>query len=129
VWRAFCQVESWPRWFPTLTAVARPASGPFALEEHIVLSLGFRGRGTRVDVRVVESAEGRVRWVGRSFGVTGDHAFFVEPLGDGRARFGSDEIFTGFPVRLLPRFVWNELTAECRRGLERFRTLVETEAA
>jgi len=125
VWRVFSRLEDWPRWFPALTALERAGTGPLLVGEAFTLALQFRGRGTRVKVRVTESAPARVRWSGRSFAVTGDHAFFVEPLDEHRSRFCSDEIFSGLPVALIPRAIFEELSAECRAGLERFRTLVE----
>jgi hypothetical protein len=125
VWQAFARLEDWPRWFPALTALERAGTGTLVVGEALTLALAFRGRSTRVKVRVTESAATRVRWSGRSFAVTGDHAFFAEPLDDHRTRFCSDEIFSGLPVALIPRSIFEELRAECRAGLARFRTLVE----
>jgi hypothetical protein len=125
VWQAFNRIEDWPAWFPTLTAVERRGIGPLAVGDEITLALAFRGHGSRVKVRVAESAATRVRWTGRSFAVTGDHAFFAETIATDRTRFTSDEIFSGLPVALIPRSIFAELTGECRAGLERFRALVE----
>ena len=125
-WSVFCDLATWPRWFPTLERVERPGSGPFRLGEELVLHLAFRGRGAPVKVRVEELGLERVRWVGRSFGVTGDHAFFTERVDEGRCRFASEEVFSGFPVRLIPGFLFAEIERETVAGLERFRRLVET---
>jgi hypothetical protein len=125
VWQVFSRLEDWPLWFPALTALERAGTGPIVVGEAFTLALQFRGRGTRVKVRVSESAPARVRWSGRSFAVTGDHAFFAEAIDDHRSRFCSDEIFSGLPVALIPRAIFKELSAECRAGLARFRTLVE----
>jgi hypothetical protein len=128
VWQVFSRLEDWPRWFPALTALERAGTGPLAVGEALTLALSFRGRGTRVKVRVTESAPSRVRWSGRSFAVTGDHAFFAEAIDEHRSRFCSDEIFSGLPVALIPRAIFGELSAECQAGLARFRTLVEDTA-
>ncbi len=129
-WEAFCHVEGWPRWFPSLTGVERPLTGPFSLGEKMTLHLAFRGRAAKVEVRVTHHTPGReVRWLGRSFGVSGDHAFRVEevvrPDGVRRGRFVSEELFTGLPVRLLPRSVFDEVERETVAGLQRFKALTE----
>ncbi len=125
-WRAFLRLEDWPRWFPTLRRVERRGLGPFRVGDEMTLHLDFRGRSTRVAVRVAEIGPDRMRWVGRSFGVTGDHAYRVEPLGEGRCRFVSEEIFSGLPVRLIPGRIFDELEREHAHGMDRFRRLVET---
>jgi hypothetical protein len=123
-WQTFCRIEEWPRWFPTMQRVERSAAGPLFVGEALTLHLAFRGHGSAIRVRVEEVAPRRVRWVGKSFGVTGDHAFYVEAISATRCRFVSDETFFGFPVRLIPRFVFDELRRETDAGLERFRRMV-----
>ena len=124
-WRSFSELADWPRWFASLTAVERTMQGPFVVGELLVLGLAFRGHGSRVTVRVASVVDGHeVRWVGSSFGVRGDHAFRVDPMDATRARFTSDETFTGFPTRLIPRRIFAELEAEVAAGLQRFARLV-----
>lgn len=129
-WAAFARVVDWPRWFPTLVRVERPERegllAPLRLGERLVLHLGFRGYAAPVPVRVEELGDRHVRWVGRSFGVTGDHAYRAEPIDGARSRLVSDEIFSGLPVRLLPRAIFGELDRETVAGLARFRQMVET---
>jgi len=125
-WSVFFDLKTWPTWFPTLTKVERHDHGDFRLGENLVLHLAFRGRGAPVKVRVEETSLLRVRWIGTSFGVTGDHAFFAERIDEARCRFGSDETFSGFPVRLIPGFLFDEVRRETEAGLDRFRRLVET---
>jgi hypothetical protein len=125
-WQAFLRLEDWPRWFPTMQRLERAAATPpFTVGEELVLHLAFRGRGAPVRVRVLEVSPTHVRWSGRSFGVTGDHSYRVESLGERRCRFLSEEIFSGLPVRLIPRFVFAELQREHDVGMERFRRLAE----
>ncbi len=129
-WDAFCRIEDWPRWFPALSAVERAGRGPFLVGERMSLQLSFRGHGAKVAVQVTHSRPGReVRWLGGSFGVTGDHAFRIEaidrPDGVRRARLVSEEVFSGLPVRFLPRSIFAQLTRDTEAGLQRFKTLVE----
>lgn len=131
-WRLFTQVERWPDWFPLLVAARRGEVDEFRPGERLSLRLGFRGRGVDVEVRVEEAESGRrVRWIGRSLGVVGDHRFSIEPLegpeAGARCRFSSEELFSGLPVRLVPKRLFAELEAETRLGLERFRALAESE--
>jgi hypothetical protein len=125
-WAVFSRTQDWPRWFPTLQRLERSMTGSITLGESIVLHLALFGRGGAVTVRVKEVAPHRVRWVGGSFGVTGDHAFYVERIDDRRCRFVSDETFSGLPVRLIPKRVFGLLERETAEGLTRFRRLVET---
>ena len=125
-WRVFLNVQDWPRWFPAMQRIERGASGPIVVGEALVLHLAFRGRGASVKVKVSDAGPRHVRWSGRSFGVTGDHRYSVEPLGDARCRFASHETFSGLPVRLIPGVVFAELEREHEAGMERFRRLVET---
>jgi len=122
VWSRFCEVERWPEWFPMLRAVRRVARGPFTVREPIVLTLAMAGRETRVTVRVTEARERHVRWRGTSFGVTGDHAFFVEATERG-SRFTSDETFSGIPLLVVPKRYFATVQQEVAAGLDRFVTL------
>lgn len=124
VWQKFCDVPAWPQWFPALTAVKRDSTTPFVIGEAFTLSLAFRGHTSDVKVKVVAVSATTVRWIGNSFGVTGDHAFRAESIDPTRTRFTSEEHFSGFPVRLLPRSIFRELELEAKAGLERFRALL-----
>jgi len=128
-WRIFCDVAGWPRWFPMLEGTRREQVGTFARGERMTLRLVFRGRGVDVPVRIEEVQEGRrIRWIGRNLGVTGDHSFSVEAHGEA-TRFTSEEVFTGLPLRLLPKRLFEELERETLLGLERFRALAESTVA
>jgi len=122
VWARFCELERWPAWFPMLRAVRRVARGPFAIGEPLVLTLAMAGRETRVTVRVTESRDRHVRWKGSSFGVTGDHAFYVEATERG-SRFTSDETFSGIPLLVVPKKYLGHVQQEVQSGLERFAAL------
>jgi hypothetical protein len=125
VWDAFLRLSDWPRWFPALTALERSTGDPFSVGESFVLCLSFRGHGAKIPVRVMEhDPPCRVRWVGRNLGVTGDHAFFAEVIDANHTRFVSEEAFTGFPVRLIPKRIFGELEAETQRGMQTFAELV-----
>jgi len=125
-WSVFGRTEDWPRWFPTLQRLERSATGALTVGESLVLHLALFGRSAAVTIRVAEVAPHRVRWTGGSFGVTGDHAFWVERIDDTRCRFVSDETFSGLPVRFIPKRVFGLLERETEAGLQRFRRLVET---
>ena len=117
-WARFLRLENWPRWFPTLTAIecSRPA---LAVDAELTLHLSMGGRGAKVTCFVKHLDARRVRWVGRSFGVTGDHSFHVEPHAGG-TRFTSDETFTGLPLLLVPKRYLDALKVEADAGMQRF---------
>ena len=126
VWARFLRLNDWPRWFPALTAVDcnRPQ---LAVGAQLTLHLQMAGRGAKVTCTVQQLDDQRVRWVGRAFGVTGDHSFFVERRGDG-ARFTSDETFSGFPLLLVPKRYLEPLQLEADAGLLRFAALCQPPA-
>jgi hypothetical protein len=122
VWARFGRVEEWPAWFPSMQTVRRVARGPFSIGEPIVLGLALGGRGASITVRVTESAPYHVRWVGSSFGVKGDHAFFVEATATG-SRFTSDETLSGLPLLLVPKRYLGDVQQEVLAGMQRFANL------
>ncbi len=121
VWARFLRLEDWPRWFPALTAVEcdRPA---LTLGAQLVLHLQMAGRGAKIACIVKQLEERRVRWVGRAFGVTGDHSFFVTSQGTG-TRLTSDETFSGLPLLLVPKRYLDLLKVEADAGMQRFGAL------
>lgn len=121
-WARFLRLEDWPRWFPTLTAVEcdRPA---LAVGAQLTLHLQMGGRGAKITCLVKHLDGHRIRWVGRAFGVTGDHSFFVERRDEG-SRFTSDETFTGLPLLLVPKRYLDRLKVEADAGMQRFLALV-----
>ena len=67
----------------------------------------------------------KVRWVGKGWGITGNHAYTLETHAPGVTRVTSSEEFSGFGSKLMTRAVLDKLDSEVHRSMERFKTLVE----
>lgn len=96
VWAVFTNFDLWPRWFP-YAASARSVGGPTwqrggALEVRLVVPV-VGALTLRLEVAEAE-AERRVRWIGGSWGVRGDHLYTFEDRG-GWTRVTSHEEFGG----------------------------------
>jgi hypothetical protein len=84
----------WARWMPPVFRPSRGPNGPLSATDSIVVLLGgtlpMRLRVLRV------SPPNELAWRGGLPGVlVGEHAFYLEDLGDGRTRVVSEERFSG----------------------------------
>ncbi|MSP62385.1 MAG: SRPBCC domain-containing protein [Myxococcales bacterium] len=102
VWRVFTDLSTWPRWFPHAVAAQALHDAPWYR----------RGGGVEVELTVpvlgsmvlrldIEEADPRhkVRWVGKAWGVRGDHSYTFEDRG-AWTRVTSHEQFGG-PLAVL----------------------------
>ncbi len=129
-WRAVLDLAKWPRWFPYLrSARALDGGEDWRIGQRIrmVFALG----PVRVPVTsVVEElqAERIVRWVGKGFGVTGNHSYTIEVKAPGATRVTSHEEFTGFGARLMTAPIFERIDREAHESMARFKALVEGHA-
>jgi hypothetical protein len=101
VWQVLTDFAAYPEWNPFITR----ASGTAHPRERLRLRLQPPGgRGATLRPTVLEADPGqRLRWLGHVLlpGLfDGDHAFTIEPLGDGRVRVSQQEQFRGILVPL-----------------------------
>ena len=115
VWEVLTDFERYPDWNPSIRRISgeKRAGGRLDFEG----AMGG-GRSMRFKPRVLVYEPGReLRWLGRLFlpGLfDGEHAFEIEPLGEGRSRFRQSERFRGALVPLL----WPLMGANTLRGFE-----------
>jgi hypothetical protein len=129
-WRVLADLATWPRWFPRLkyAAVADGEATPWRVGGRFEMVLDF---GVDVTLKpVVEEVERarpwyKVRWLGKSWGILGNHAFTLESHAPGLTRVTSHGQFSGIGARLLTGKVLEILDSEVYRSLERLKALVE----
>ncbi len=123
-------LTTWPRWFPRLkyAAALGADSDPWRVGGRFEIVFDF---GVSVSVKpVVEEVERarpwyKVRWVGKGWGITGNHAYTLETHTPGVTRVTSSEEFSGLGSKLMTRAVLDKLDSEVHRSMARFKTVVE----
>jgi hypothetical protein len=126
-WKVLADLGSWTRWFPRAryAAVLGGQSDPWRVGGRFEILFDFGiSVSVKPEVREVDPAK-RVRWVGRGWGIEGDHAYTFEPHAPGLTRVTSHEEFSGMGSRLITRRIFDLLDVEVHRSLERFKALVE----
>ena len=115
VWRVLTDFAAYPEWNPFV----RRGEGEVKVGARLHVSIqpsGGKGMSFRPTVLVADP-DRELRWLGRLWvpGLfDGEHAFVIEPLGEGRVRFVQRERFGGLLVPLLSKM----LDGETRRGFE-----------
>lgn len=127
-WRVLADLTSWPRWFPRLkyASVLGEGTDPWRVGGRFEIVFDF---GVTVSVKpIVEEIERtrRVRWIGRGFGIHGDHTYTFETHAPGMTRVTSHEEFSGFASKLITGRVRTMVDAEVHHSMERFKALVES---
>lgn len=90
----------------------------------IVFEVGPLQVSVKPVVQEVERAK-VVRWLGKGWGVQGDHAYTLESHSPGLTRVTSHEAFSGLGARLLRGKVLARLDEAAHISMARYKTLVE----
>lgn len=111
IWRALTKIEEWPRWNDEITEAR--LLGPLAPGTE------FRWKTERVSI-VSELIEVKpymsIAWSGRAPGIRAVHTWNIETKGQ-FVLVRTEEFFTGFLARLLPRTMAKMLASTLNRGL------------
>jgi hypothetical protein len=110
VWDVLTDVESYPQWNTLLSVTGR-----YRVGDTVTARLSMPGLPTvpiRPEITAVDP-ERALRWRSELFGVAAEHAFLLEPSGDG-TRFVQRETFDG----ALADPVVRRLERRIRRGFE-----------
>ncbi len=101
VWRALENPWSWPQWWPGCLEARTEDRKPMREggRLHLVLRPGWVTLTFRPTVDVLQPGRALI-WTGRGAGVTGRHAFYLEPA-PGGLRVRQREDFSGPGVALL----------------------------
>src|SRR5258708_7215955 len=80
VWRVFTDLATWPRWFPGAVAARAVRSPPWRRGGAVEVDLAVPVIGSLVLRLDVEEADEQrsVRWVGKAWGVRGNHSYTFE---------------------------------------------------
>jgi len=102
VWGILTDFPTYPSWNPFITSI----EGRLVEGERITVQIAPPGQGqmTFKPVLLVVKAERELRWrgtLGAGYLFSGEHAFAIESLPGGRARFTQSETFTGLLAPLL----------------------------
>ena len=102
VWAVLADFEAYPAWNPFI----RRAAGELREGQRIQVTIQPPGRGEfAFEPTLTSVAAGReLRWLGH-LGIRGlfdgEHAFAIEPVGEGRVRFHHYEVMSGLLVPFL----------------------------
>ena len=125
-WRVFSDLSTWTSWFPLLKSVRPLDDDPWRVGGRLRLALQVAFARMPIVVEIEELAPGRrVRWVGGSLGVRGNHAYDLDVRSPGLTRFTSHEEFTGAGSALM-RPLHRFLDGEAHKSMARFKAMVET---
>ena len=126
IWRVFSDLTTWPRWFPQATS-ARSSSDPvWQIGGRIDIRMQIPVAGSvAITLEIVELVPAeRVRWVGKSRGISGDHAYSFEDRGDW-TRVTSHEVFGGWLAGAAMRLARGRIEEAAHVSLDKLRALVE----
>jgi hypothetical protein len=130
VWRVFSDLATWPRWFPNATAARLAFGAPWKKGSVLEVDLAVPVVGSlvlRLDVEEAEPAA-HVRWVGKVWGIRGDHRYSFEDRGKW-TRVTSHERFDGMLARLADSVAREAIDRQAHEALARLKQLVEDASA
>lgn len=129
-WRVLSDLGRFPEWFPRLARAQAllpgPGQTPFQPGGRFELHFDF-GR-VKVPVRcdVTEAVAGeRLRWIGRGWGITGDHAYSLKVRHPGLTRVTSHEELSGAGTLLLTGRIFDRVDEEVHASMDRLKALIE----
>jgi hypothetical protein len=127
-WKVLTNLGTWPRWFPFLkyAGVLGTTADPWFVggRFEIVFEVGPVHVSVKPVVQQLERAK-VVRWIGKGWGVQGDHSYTLETHAPGLTRVTSHETFTGLGSRLLRGKVFDRLDEAGHLSMSRYKSLVE----
>jgi hypothetical protein len=126
VWRVFSDLSTWPRWFPNATAARVQLGPPWRKGAVLEVDLAVPVVGAlvlRLDVEEAEPAR-RVRWVGKVWGIRGDHTYTFEDRG-GWTRLTSHETFGGMLAGFADRLGRDTIDRSAHEAVAKLKALVE----
>ena len=126
-WKVLTDLNTWPRWFPFLKYAGFVGEqDPWRIggRFEMVFDVGPVSVSVKPVVQEIERAR-IVRWVGKGYGVAGNHAYTLETHAPGLTRVVSSEAFTGLGARLLRGRVFDRLDAAVHESMVKYKALVE----
>jgi uncharacterized protein YndB with AHSA1/START domain len=127
-WRVFTDLTTWPRWFPNAVSARALRPDPFRPGGAIEVSLSVPVVGSltlRLDVEEADPPR-LVRWVGKAWGVRGDHRYTFEDRGKW-TRVTSHERFGGPLSTLANRLAPGRIDDMAHETIARLKQVIEAE--
>jgi hypothetical protein len=128
-WKTFADLRTWPRWFPRLkhAAVVGTDADPWRLGCRFDIVFDFGPVTVPVRCEVKEAVRGeRVRWMGRGFGITGDHSYSFASHHPGLTRVTSHEELTGVGTLVITRGIRQRIDREAHDSMARLKGAIES---
>jgi carbon monoxide dehydrogenase subunit G len=113
VWETVTDVESWPRWDPGVKRIATNGAR-FAEGTQFGWSAG---PGMIRSVVVTAERPSRAVWLGYHGGIIAVHVVTITPAGPSTTRVHSEESWSGFLPRVMPKVLQRTLSKSNARGL------------
>jgi uncharacterized protein YndB with AHSA1/START domain len=134
VWRVFTDLSTWPRWFPNAVGARALREDPFRRGGAVEVDLELPVVGSivlRLDVEEADPQH-KVRWIGKAWGVRGDHSYTFEDRRQGAkawTRVTSHELFDGPLSILATGLARDKIDRLAHEALAHFKTVVEERIA
>jgi len=115
--------SSWPEWFPHLK---RAGGAPWVTGGKFEMVLGFGPVSVPVVCGIEELRVGEfVRWVGRGWGITGDHSYRIETKHPGFTRVTSHEELRGVGTMLITSAIKARIDDAVHESMASFKRVAE----
>lgn len=127
-WRSFADLTTWSRWFPRLThaVVVGTEADPWRVGGRFELVFDFGPVTVPVRCEIAELVRGeKVRWIGKGFGITGDHSHTFSTHHPGLTRVTSHEELSGAGTLLLTRSIKERVDREVHESMARLKAHIE----
>jgi len=126
-WQVLADFASWPEWFPHLKHASGP---PWVVGGKFEMVLAFGPVSVPVVCGIEELRQNElVRWVGRGWGITGDHAYRIEQKHPGFTRVTSHEELRGMGTMLITSAIKTRIDDAVHQSMASFKRIVEARRA
>jgi len=125
VWQKFQKLEEWPWWNRVVNDTRWLSGSPWQKGSQFNMEVVYPKKMPFKPIVLEVTPPGRVGWVGRAAGFTGEHWFSFEAQGDGTTLIKTWEDLSGWKTAFIGESLKKSLLAMHRDWLEALKTEAE----